>query len=193
MSSDVGHRCTPRLIEGKHALTVLIAIGLIGAAISWSYYRRLQRRSLALWGPQAAELMLRAPRAEAWRLETAEHSDDRDIDLVELDGKRFFVQARVDVSHAPGIIHLRHSLINDHSFDWSSPQVDGQPRWDYALRFVEDEAEATLLVSLNRRLVKLAGGERMATLAKGWNRLSEQRGAPPPLERFLLDQFSQAR
>ncbi|HEV3003452.1 MAG TPA: hypothetical protein VGX78_03280 [Pirellulales bacterium] len=170
----------PRLIEGKHAILVVFAIGLIGAVGSSWYHRTAQRLVLEFWGPEAAILIVDAPRAEALRLAPAADDDGPDVDF---GGAHFTVIERVDVSRAPGLIHLRQSLLHDGSFDWSAPSDDCRPQWDYALRFSRDEHVATVLVAFNCRRLKLAGSAReagIAPLAAG-------------LERFLAEQFDQTR
>ncbi|HEV3021537.1 MAG TPA: hypothetical protein VGX76_03695 [Pirellulales bacterium] len=172
----------PRLIEGKHAILVVFAIGLIGAVGSWWYHRTAQRRVLEFWSPEAAALIVNAPRAEALRLAPAEAGGDDGQD-VDFGGLHFAVIERVDVSRAPGLIHLRQGLLHDGSFDWPAPSDDCRPQWDYALRFSADERSATVLVAFNCRRVKLAGSARevaIAPLAAG-------------LERFLAEQFDRTK
>jgi hypothetical protein len=179
----------PRMVQGKHAILVVFAVGLIGGLGSWWYYQRLQRRVLELWGPEAAALMVHAPRAEALWLTAAGTSSQRGSDDVDLGGTRFAVRQRADVSRAPGFIHLRHSLINDGSFDWEAPAGDCQPEWDYALRFVDGQQSATVLVAINCRRAKLAGATREVSLAIPAAARRDDRDKAPALQRFLEDQF----
>lgn len=147
----------PKLIDGKYAILAVIFIGLAGAIGGWWYRSQLQRRAIALWGLEAAELMQQAPRVELLRL--APPSDD-----VERDGEnwlsfgdtRLGIVQRIDVSHAPGLVHLRHSLISDQSYAWSAPLDACQPHWPYALRFADDQRSATLLVDFDCRQALLA-------------------------------------
>jgi len=175
------------MIQGKHAILAVFAVGLIGGVGSWWYYQALQRRVLELWGPEAAALMVHAPRAEAlWLTPTGAQGGPGEVDL---GGTRFAVQGRADVSHAAGLIHLRHSLINDRSFDWSMPTVDCRPRWEYALRFTDGDRSATVLVAGNCRCAKLAGGTREVSLKIPATGKPDDHVTKPPLERFLRDQF----
>jgi hypothetical protein len=180
----------PRMIQGKHAILAIFAIGLIGGAGSWWYYHVLQRRVLELWGPEAAALMVHAPRAEALWLAPAGAHDG--LDDVDLGGTHFAVRQRADVSRSAGLIHLRHSLINDRSFDWSAPESDCHPRWEYALRFTDGDQSATVLVASNCRCARLAGRTREVSLAFQGAGNSNERDKMPPLERFLKDQFLQS-
>jgi hypothetical protein len=179
----------PRMIQGKHAILAIFAIGLIGGVGSWWYYHVLQRRVLELWGPEAAALMVHAPRAEALWLAPAGAQDG--LDKVDLGGAHFAVRQRADVSHSAGLIHLRHSLINDRSFDWSAPESDCHPRWEYALRFTDGDQSATVLVAGNCRCARLAGRTREVSLETPATGKPEDRDKKPPLQRFLEDQFRQ--
>jgi len=178
------------MIHGKHAILVVFAVGMVGGVGSWCYYQALQRRVLELWGPEAAALMVHAPQAEALWLERA--AAQGGLDEVDLGGTRFAVRGRADVSHAAGLIHLRHSLINDRSFDWSAPEGDCLPRWEYALRFIDGNRSAAVLVAANCRRAKLASGSREVSLAAQASGMPEDHDKKPPLQRFLEDQFRQA-
>jgi hypothetical protein len=173
----------PKLIEGKYAILAVIAIGLAGAVGGWWYRSQLQRRAIALWGREAAELMQRAPRVELLSLAPQNDDVERDAEnSLSFGDARLGIAERIDVSRAPGLIHLRHSLISDQSFAWSVPLETCQPHWPCALRFADGEHSATLLVDFDCRQALLA--ERNARvsiepMAKG-------------LEIFIREQFKAA-
>ena len=161
----------PKMIEGKYAIMAVVILGLAGAVGGWWYRSNLQRRAIALWGRETAELLQQAPRVELLRLEASTENDDRDADeLLSVGEWRLAVAERFDVSQAPGMIHLRHSLINDKSFSWSASLDDCQPNWPYALRFSGDGRSATLLFDFHCRQALLAERNARASIepmAKG--------------------------
>ena len=147
----------PKLIEGKYAILAVVVIGLAGAIGGWWYRSQLQRRAIALWGLDAAELMQHAPRVELLKLTPQSDDIERDEEnSVSFGDTRLGITERIDVSHSPGLVHLRHSLISDQSFVWSAPLDACQPRWPYALRFTDDQHLATLLVDFDCRQATLA-------------------------------------
>ena len=154
----------PKLIEGKYAILAVVILGLAGAIGGWWYRSQLQRQAIALWGLESAELMQRAPRVELLRL--APQNDDIEHDAensLSFGNTRLGIVQRIDVSHAPGLVHLRHSLISDQSFVWSAPLETCQPHWPYALRFADDQHSATLVVDFDCRQALLA--ERSARVS----------------------------
>ena len=161
----------PKLIEGKYAILAVVILGLAGAVGGWWYRSNLQRRAIALWGRETAEFLQQAPRVELLRLEALTENDDRDAnDLLSAGESRLAVAERFDVSRAPGLIHLRHSLINDKSFSWSASLDDCRPSWPYALRFSRDGRSATLLLDFDCRQALLAERNARASIepmAKG--------------------------
>lgn len=99
---------------------LLVAVGLASFAL-WFQWRQT-RRCLAFYGSDAAGLIQRAPRVEAWERAPAVHDD----------GVR-----RWDVTHARGLVHLRRGLVEDANLDWD--RVETRPiaadAWQFALAF----------------------------------------------------------
>lgn len=82
---------------------VLLALGLAAFAV-WFQWGQT-RRSLYFYGPAAARSIQAAPRVELWSL-AAERGQVRAI-------------SRLDISRAPGLVHLRRGLIEDVNFSWT--------------------------------------------------------------------------
>lgn len=147
----------PKLIEGKYAILAVIVIGLAGAIGGWWYRSQLQRRAISLWGREAAELMQRAPHAELLKLASQSDEVERDAEnSLSFGDAQLGIAARIDVSQAPGLVHLRHSLISDQSYVWSAPLDACRPHWPYALRFADEKHSATLLIDFDCRQALLA-------------------------------------
>ena len=146
--SNEGEDAASNLIEGKYAILVVFLLGLLGAVGSWWYHSQLQRQSIAFWGAQNAALIQRAPHVDFMQLEPAETAASSDAaETLKIGGRPYLVVRRVDGSRTSGLIHLRHSLVQDGSFNWSSPLSDCQPDWQYALRF--EDAGASVTVALD--------------------------------------------
>jgi hypothetical protein len=123
---------------------LLVAAGL-GAFAVWFQWGQT-RRCLAFFGSDAADRIQNAPRVELWTL-AAEGGIVRATD-------------RLDVSQAPGLVHLRRGLIEDVNYAWAvsapatgdaAPAASGRltpDSWDLALAFLDQppgglpEAEA---------------------------------------------------
>lgn len=142
----------PRMIEGKHALLAVLAIGVVGAGAGWWYQHSLQRRPLALWGGNAARLMLYAPDVAFCELEQT--PGEPSSDSIVIAGERYFEHDRQDAARRPGFIHLRNSLLHDYGFDWSDAAT-GARRWRSMLRFRQDDQTATLVFSDDFQYVML--------------------------------------
>ena len=108
---------------------VLLALGLAAFAV-WFQWGQT-RRCLAFYGPAAARSIQAAPRVELWSL-----AADRG-------GVR--AEARLDISRAPGLVHLRRGLIEDVNFRWNDVRQEGgadpargrlaPAEWDEAIAF----------------------------------------------------------
>ncbi|HVA49056.1 MAG TPA: hypothetical protein VNH11_22025 [Pirellulales bacterium] len=65
---------------------------------------------------------------------------------IKADGHAYEPLDCVDAGRMPGFLHLRHSLLNDYSFDWADA-ASGEHDWGYLIRFRDDAKTATLLIS----------------------------------------------
>jgi hypothetical protein len=121
--------------RGKLLILGMFALAAAAAVFGIWYLRTLSQRSLAYWGPEVADLITRAGKVEA-----AEMPDG----------------AWRDVSQARGLINLRRALVSDASFDWDAPTTE-PVRWQYALRFRDQDRQVLLLISLEAGQVMLEG------------------------------------
>jgi hypothetical protein len=98
---------------------VILALGLAAFAV-WFQWNQT-RRCLAFYGAAAARSIQAAPRTELWSLAAG--------------GPGLRVASRLDVSRAPGLVHLRRGLIEDVNFRWDvNFRRDVNFRWGYSDR-----------------------------------------------------------
>jgi hypothetical protein len=165
---------------GKWVVGTIIAVALAAAATAWWYTYWQGQRVLTLWGAETARRIRLAPNCELWVIAPVASSDagasmDADergrsdaTNEVELriGKRRWRVQQSVSIDQAPGFVHARQSLIDDHSFRW-----DGIPlplevaQWQYALRFRDSTGESLLVFDFERQLVMSVEGAQVASIA----------------------------
>lgn len=189
----------PKLIEGKYAILGVLAVALAGALGSWWYHGQLQRRAISLWGRDVAELIQTAPQAELLKLEPAgdgakDDAKNGDRDVLAARGVKLAIVERRDASRAPGLVHLRHSLISDKSFLWSAPLEACRPRWQYALRFSDGDRAATLLLDFDcEQAMLVEKGARVSIQPMMRSDAAapdaSERHRPKGIEKFILEQF----
>lgn len=136
VASGSGPAIGTRLVLGL----VCLAIGLAAFAV-WFQWGQT-RRCLAFYGPLAARQIQSAPRVELWSLAAA-NAGVRAAD-------------RLDISRAPGLVHLRRGLIEDVNFRWNQAGDAGGGRlppaaWDVAIAFFAgtDQATAATVIALD--------------------------------------------
>ena len=154
---------SPKLVEGKYVLIAVLALGIAGSGAGWWYHRSLQRRPLKLWGREAATLFLQAAQVELLRLGPIHPLASSSPDLVTSQGDAFRVLQRVNVSGARGLLHLRHALLSDYSFDWTE-STEGGRNWPFALHFRDGTTTATLLISDDFHYAMLAERGTVASI-----------------------------
>jgi hypothetical protein len=115
--------------SGKLVIIAILSVALIAAGTSWWFRYTATSRAVRFWGPQAARLIRDAP-----VVELREYGSQPDADFMRLTNRR-------DISHAPGLVHLRNALLEDRSFKW--PAEFAMPgRWQWAIVFRDESANA---------------------------------------------------
>jgi hypothetical protein len=85
--------------SGKLVIVAILAAAFTAAATSWYFRYHATHRAARFWGPEAAVLIRDAPQVTLYRK----------------------VESGTDVSHAPGLSHLRNALLEDSNFIWPTP------------------------------------------------------------------------
>ena len=119
---------------GTWLVAGLLLMG-VAAAITGVWYQRHQtRRCLEFYGAVAARSIAAAPKVELLTVQPGTGPG------------RLVVQSRIDVSKAPGLVHLRRGLVEDANFIWNADGLptDASPQsrlpiesWDVALVFTD--------------------------------------------------------
>src|SRR6185295_18699265 len=117
------------------------AVALLMAAFAWWWNRQQGRRALEFWGKDSALAIRDGKKVELLRLrpKSSRSADLKDPEVVETK----------DISRAQGLIHARHSLLQDASFDWSAKPA-GLSRFPtkqdvLAVRFTRQDVATTIV------------------------------------------------
>jgi len=118
---------TPR---GTWLVAGLLLLGLAAAATGIWFQWQQTRRCLAFYGPAAARRIAAAPTVELLLVQPGAVAG------------RLAALQRIDVSKAPGLVHLRRGLVEDANFNWQASDGAAAERlpsnaWDVALVFTE--------------------------------------------------------
>jgi hypothetical protein len=180
------------MVQGKVAILAIAFLGVAASVGSCVYYARLQQRPLALWGSEPARLMLRAPTVLAYNLAPASDQEKAaPSDLIEIDGQRFRLVNQRDVSRAPGFSHIRQSFVHDASFTWDAAPDDCQPTWTHALRFVEGDSSATVVLAFDCQRAALATADPAAKDNPTVVDLKAHSASIKPVSKAIQDFFAQ--
>jgi len=116
-----------KFISGKLVIITIVALAVSAAGASWWFRYAATHKTAVHWGPAAARLIRGAPHVKFYRLNTSnEPATHLDIE----DG--------TDISHMPGLTHLRYALLEDHSYRWPARTVTMDVNhWHWAIRFAD--------------------------------------------------------
>lgn len=161
---------------GSGSAVVLGIVALAAACGGFAvWFQRAQTgRCLTFYGPDVARRIQASPRVELWSLA----SDGP--------GGRPRAVDRRDVSSAPGLVHLRHGLVEDANFAWERPSPRDPPaRWSVAFAFFDEgrvDPAAVLAFDLGEAasltVVGRPGRVLLGHLADGLRRWLRAEGPP---------------
>ncbi len=155
--------------RGKLLIGVIFAVAALMAGFAVWWQVQQQRRALAFWGRDNAILIRHAPHVELLRLEPDAADDTREA--IPFGAATYRVAERMDMAEVEGMLHARHSLIEDYSFVWDEVNGDGapghpSPPWRFAFRFKEAENETVVLFDQDCRFVGSAKQEVAVLIPK---------------------------
>jgi hypothetical protein len=148
--------------SGKVLIIGILTVAFIAAGGSWLFRYNATHRAAEFWGPQVAQLIRDAPLVEFRKLSPplepmlpARESGQLEPDLT---GPEL-----INITTAPGLVHLRNALVEDRSFDWQAPppeSKDANDGWQYALVFREDSTRAGAILLFSPKGEQLLSLER---------------------------------
>ena len=169
-------------VSGKIVILGIVAFALSAAGASWWFRYNATRRAAEFWGPAAVRLIRDAPIVEIYRL-----SGVTDSAMSEFDDKTINTAKATDISHAPGITHLRNALLEDRSYAWPARAAPPDMPWRWMIFFRNDDERLRLLFSPDWKFVRRAlNGEVLSTepIAEGLaTMLAPHAARTPPANR----------
>ncbi len=155
---------------------VALSVAATGLAVWWRHEQG--RRAMEFWGKDAAIRIRHAPQVEVLQLAGVEEPSASAIESLTINGRQWAVVERRDISNLHGLVHARHALIEDASFEWDAMTDDSAPpTWDYALRFTMDGQTSIVAIDFDTRFVVLIDSGKSARLSKqiceGWRKYTE--------------------
>ena len=182
----------------RDRVVILMILGLALAATLFAGWFRWSQGHLAkaYWGVEVAQRIRFAPQVELIWLGSPVYSMpprpglsqrapvDSIKDDMTIDGTLWTILKRADITQAPGLVHLRQSLIQDATFLWDEPMLGPDSAWSHALVIRGDDGEAvTLLFDLDAAtegfIREQDSQEKIRlTIPQGFKTFFSEQGAP---------------
>src|SRR6478609_5030981 len=102
--------------RGSVAVLAMIGLALVAAMFAWWWNYERGHQALKFYGADAATLIRTAPTVELFVSAPAQERSESGTEPASAAPTR-----QIDISHAPGLIHARTSLLDDASYDWKTP------------------------------------------------------------------------
>ena len=133
--------------RGKFVILFMFALAFGLSGYAWWHRYQENPKSKEFWGARATVVIRQAPAVEFFTLvhtATMNSSTSYKGTLLTIDG-RFYVATVHDIHQSPGLVHARHALIDDNSFDWNTSLRACVPEWEFGLRFRDGSEQITVV------------------------------------------------
>jgi hypothetical protein len=141
---------------GRLVVLAMFALAAAASTFAWWWNFNRGRQALKLYGPQAATLIRTAPHVELLAPGAS---------------------SAIDISHAPGLLNARTSLLNDASYDWKRPITMLASPQD-TLRFTDGSRSVEITFDFDNHALKTSSTGRTAVLnartSTGWKTYLER-------------------
>jgi hypothetical protein len=140
--------------SGSKVVLGIFGLAFVAAVLSWWYRFETAHESTTFWGPQFAVLIVEPSEVTAF---TLKKTDDETEGAYPILSDKYLRTDTKKLTDARGMIHLRHSIVNDGNYLWDNSVTADE--WRYGLQFEDDDRSATVLFNdgftvlgrLNRR------------------------------------------
>ncbi len=138
--------------RGKLVILLMISVAMAMSGYAWWHQFQSGRRSAEFWGTAATIQVRYAPRVEFLRLHRKGEIAEPARETLTIRGMEYIVGDPFDVTRSRGMVHARHALVDDLSFDWSS-RAPETANWEFLLRFRDQGQPVTAAFDTERGLV----------------------------------------
>lgn len=138
--------------RGILVIALILLMGIIGGSAAVWFHHSRQHRALDFWGIDAATIIRHAEKVEVSKQKKLA-KDDPQTNVIHLNGARYWPVETKEITTLPGLLHARHALIEDASFDWQPDPTNCKPKWEYAITFRRNRLLVTILIDFNCRLI----------------------------------------
>ena len=151
-------------MRGKFVILAILSPALVATGFGIWFKRQMTCQVLELLGPRAVQRVALPTHVDYLELQALAGSGHANHgETLTLPDTQIGIIRRFDISGAAGLLHLKHALLQDASYDWHA-STDGSPTWQYALQFTDDQDHTTFLLDLNQRHVLILERDRRAVL-----------------------------
>ena len=174
--------------RGKLAIGVIFGVGLVLATVAVTFHFRQGRRCIERFGAPVANLIRHAPRVELLTiranptgveegqnpvletpldempLDEMPLDETRGADTISIDGANWPLQSQLDVTSRMGLVHARHALIMDGTYDWTRNVEGITPEWSAGMVFTNGDRQTSLFFDFKQRVVLVTPGKILVSL-----------------------------
>lgn len=162
--------------RGKLAVLSMLLLAVSLAAFAWWWNIESGRRTLEFWGnTDGARIIAEGAEVELLWLRPASGAEEEE--KLTIGEQTYAVIDSRKVTGARGLVHARHALLEDTSFEWDAP-IKSVGDYAVAVRFRDASGTTTVALDFDRQQVAHveSGGQRKAAakIIAGWQTFAQR-------------------
>ena len=136
--------------QGKLVIVTIFGVAILMSVYAWWHNIHTGDQVIDFFGIETATRLRHADKIELLILDNSEsEKSTRDSTIGNLPTKSVR-----DISSSPGLIHMRHIFIQDHTYEWEEDIPAVVSDWAFALRFTDSVGQTTLMFAPSEYVVE---------------------------------------
>ncbi len=130
-------------VQGKLVIISIFGVAIAMSIYAWWHNIHTGNQVIEFFGVENATRLRHADSIELFILDKA--TDGQGKEQLSTSAGSSSVRSKQNITNTPGMVHLRHMFIQDHTYRWDQGAPELPPRWAFALRFKDSSGTTTLV------------------------------------------------
>ena len=140
-------------IQGKLVIISIFGMAIAMSAYAWWHNIHTGNQVIEFFGIETATRTRHADSIELLLLDKGAQQESGREKIDSSVGPRAVLSSQ-NITNRPGLVHLRHMFIQDHTYQWNQSVPELVPEWTFALRFMDASGTTTLIFAPTTYIVE---------------------------------------
>ena len=139
-------------VQGKLVIISIFGVAIAMSIYAWWHNIHTGNQVIEFFGVEDATRLRHADSIELLTIDT--DAQGQVNERFNTSAGPSSVRSKQNITNAPGMVHLRHMFIQDHTYRWDQGVTELPPNWAFALRFKDSTGTTTLVFAPTNYVVE---------------------------------------